>query len=226
MFQTIICIAGNDKRQDYLAEYLVKQGFTVHRYEEFTPEILKGTNLLIGPVTFFKNGKLLPHIEEACRNEKVSVLNYMSSEEFLIRNASLTAEGFLASLIQNTPFSLDEANILLLGMGRCGKAIAKLLNHFDCHVDTYDQVPNIIKSADTYNVVINTIPAPVISRSHLEGLQPGCILFEIASAPGGFDREAVRELQLVLIDCPGIPGKISPQSAGYAIGQYIISYLD
>lgn len=226
MFQITICVMGEDKRQDYLAQYLQEQGFIVKRHARFSPAILVGADILIGPVTIYKNGKLLPEIEEACNKEKVSVLNYMASEDFLLRNAELTAEGFLALLIQNTPFSLKEANILLLGLGRCGKALKKLLGKMDAHVDAYDVVPDKIPTAQSYRVVINTIPAPVISRDHLETFHPDCILFDIASAPGGFDKEAVEELALNLITCPGIPGKFSPQSAGYAIGESAIGFLN
>lgn len=226
MFPITICVVGEDTRQDYLADYLRMQGFPVHRHTAFSPDILSNVDILIGPVTFYKDGKLCPEIEDACYKKGVSVLNYMASEEFLLQNAQLTAEGFLSLLIQHTPFSIREANILLLGLGRCGKALEQLLRKLDCKIDAYDKIPDKIPNAQYYHVVINTIPAPVISSTHLERFHPHCILFDIASSPGGYDKAAVESLSLTLISCPGIPGKYSPQSAGYAIGQSTIAFLN
>lgn len=221
-----ICVVGTDTRQEYLAAYLTEQGFLVKRQKQFAPRELLEVNLLIGPVSFYNGGKLLPGVEAVCKKKGITVFNYMACEEFLLRNTQLTAEGFLSLFIQNTPFCLEEANVLLLGTGRCGKAIHRLLGQFSCFIGAFDKVPKKIDDAGSYNVVINTIPAPVITGKHLQSLNRNCILFEIATAPGGFDREAVCELGLTLIDCPGIPGKLSPQSAGYAIGQCAISRLN
>lgn len=225
MLQTI-CVVGTDNRFDYLSEYLIQQGFSVVRYDTFSPEIVEGVDLLIGPVTFYKNSKLLPEIEAACRKEKVPVLNYMVSHEFLLQNARLTAEGFLSILIQNTPFSIFNAPILLLGMGRCGNAIYKLLKSIGVSVDAYDTVPNVLENPTSYSVVINTIPAQVITKDFLKSLDKNCILFDIATSPGGYEKDSVNDLGLRLICCPGIPGKTAPQSAGYAIGETAISYLN
>ncbi len=225
MFPSTICIVGIDKRFDYLAIYLKEQGFLISRHDTFSPEAIVGVDLLIGPFTMYTKGKLLPEIEAACTKERVPILNYMASEDFLVKNAALTAEGFLSYLIKETPFSLSEAHILLLGLGRCGKALSKLLNLLCPHVDAIDMVPDILPHSN-YNVVINTIPAPVISKDTLLDLKPDCILFDISSAPGGFDLEAVAELGLTRIACPQIPGKTCPQSAGIAIGEAAISYLN
>ncbi|MDR2043407.1 MAG: hypothetical protein LBQ15_03390 [Clostridium sp.] len=233
MPQTAIGVIGADTRQDYLARYLAERGFTVCRREEFSPEILEEVQLLIGPVTFYKNGQLIREIAEACKRdtlrqsaEKGTVLNYMACEDFLLRNAALTAEGFLSILIASTPFSLEEARILLLGLGRCGKALESVLERFPCRVTASDQIPEKISPEEAYNVVVNTIPAQVIKREHLNSLPKDCILFDLASAPGGYDREAVKELGLSFFHCPGIPGKMSPQSAGYAIGRCAVRYLE
>lgn len=226
MNKATICIVGKDKRQDYLASYLASCGFIVRRYDEFSPDILPGVNMLIGPVTFYRNNKLLPEIKEACIKEDVSVLNYMACEDFLLCNAKLTAEGFLVTLIQNTPFTLNEADILLLGLGRCGNALNTLLSKLDCKIDAYDTVEAVPKSINSYNVVINTIPNSVISEDFLRNCKSDCIFFDIASAPGGYDKNAIDKLNLTLINCPGIPGKTAPMSAGYAIGQCVLKNVN
>lgn len=226
MHNFTICVIGNDARQAYLAEYLEKQGMVVHTHNDWNPSYLEGCDLLIGPVGFYKDGKLLPEVNDACSRYHVPVVNYMSNREFLIANAELTAEGLLSYLITNTPFALNGANALVLGFGRCGSAIAKRLHVLGCRVDAYDLIPEQFEKPESYDFIINTIPAKVITEDILKPLRKDCILFDIATAPGGYDEDAVSSLGLTLIRCPGIPGITSPKSAGYAIGALAISYLN
>ena len=162
-----ICVIGDDARQAYLAEYLEKEGMLVHTHADWNPAYLENCDLLIGPVGFYKNGELLPDVHKACEQYHVPILNYMSSREFLIANAQITAEGLLAYLILNTPFALNGANALILGFGRCGSAIANRLHVLGCRVDAYDLLPDRFEKPESYDLVINTIPAVVITlRRH------------------------------------------------------------
>jgi hypothetical protein len=219
MAEQLVYVVGEDARQRFAAEYLEKLGYRVIYHESFQEQQMEGVSLLIGPVSFYQGGKLIPKIEAACQKYKVESLHYMAIEEFLLENAKLTAEGFLAYLIENTNFSLAESNILLLGRGRCGQALEKLLGKFSCYVDAYDVIPMELKVDNQYNVVINTIPAQVIGKQHLESLSQDCVLFDIASAPGGYEPEPLKSLDRHMIACLGIPGKLMPQSAGYCIGR-------
>lgn len=221
-----VCVVGTDSRQSYLAEYLRSEGHTALTYPDFKPEYLKGCDLLIGPVTFYQNGELIPEVSDACSLYHVPVLNYMSSREFLIANAELTAEGLLAYLIFNTPFSLFGSNALILGFGRCGSAIAKKLHALGCRVDAYDLVPTELEKPESYDFIINTIPATVLTEEILKPLRKDCILFDIVTTPGGYDEEAVSRLGLLLIRCPQIPGNTAPKAAGYSIGAQAVSYLN
>jgi dipicolinate synthase subunit A len=224
MNKPTVCVTGCDERQKYLAQCLQEQGITVVRQAEFDPGQLAGIDYLIGPVTLYRGGAISPEIKEACDKAGVKAVNYMNCEDFLLLNADLTAEGLLAIIIQNTDFSLINAHILILGQGRCGTAIHKLLSHFSSQIDIYDTVPAFF-SGTPYHIVINTIPAPVIRKEHLIQLGPDCIFFEIASPPGGFDQTAIKELGLTLITCPGIPGRYCPRSAANAIARAVLPEL-
>jgi len=226
MQQYSICVIGSDARQTYLSEYLEKEGMHVSYHPDWNPDYIKNHDLLIGPVDFYKDGELLSEVSEACALHHVPILNYMSNREFLITNAELTAEGLLSYLILNTPFTLNGANALILGFGRCGSAIAKRLHVLGCRVDAYDLIPEQFENPTSYDFIINTIPAKLINKDILNPLRQDCILFDIASVPGGFDEDAVCSLGRKLIRCPGIPGHTAPKTAGYAIGELALSYLN
>lgn len=221
-----ICIIGDDERQTYLSEYLEKEGMTVLKHPDWNPAYLEGCDLLIGPVSFYRKGELLPEVRDACAEYKVPILNYMSCREFLIANAELTAEGLLAYLILNTPFALQGSHALILGFGRCGSAIAKRLHALGCRVDAYDLVPKALEKPESYDFLVNTIPEIVLTEDILRPLRKSCLLFDIVTTPGGYDEDAVSRLGMTLIRCPAIPGKTAPKSAGYAIGAQAIGYLN
>lgn len=221
-----ICVIGDDARQAYLAEYLTKEGMQVKTYPDWDASYLADCDLLIGPVNFYHKGELRPEVHEACEKYHVPVLNYMSSREFLLANAELTAEGLLAYLILNTPFALNGANALVLGFGRCGAAIAKRLHALGCRVDAYDLIPEQLEKPESYDFLVNTIPAVVLTEKILSPLRKDCILFDIVTTPGGYDEAAVGKLGLKLIRCAAIPGNTAPKAAGYAIGAQAIGYLN
>lgn len=61
------------------------------------------------------------------------------------------------------------------------------------------------------DLLVNTVPAQVISREDLARLRKGTLL-ELASEPG-FDREAAAELELRPLYAPGLPGQFAPEAA-------------
>ena len=68
-----------------------------------------------------------------------------------------------------------------------------------------------------YDLVVNTIPAPVLTRRELEDLKPDCLILDLASKPGGVDWEAAQDLGVRAIPALGLPGKMTPVSAAAAI---------
>ena len=76
-----------------------------------------------------------------------------------------------------------------------------------------------------YDLVVNTIPAPVLTRRELEDLKPGCLILDLASKPGGVDQRAAGELGLTVIWALALPGKVAPVTAGAAIQTAIYNML-
>ena len=187
-------------------------------------DVLRPGQTLVG-------GGIPEHFSAACAGKQVTVIDLMEDEALIRANAALTAEGLLSMLIAQTPFSLTDRRFLILGFGRCGQEIAWLLSGFSAALTAYDHDPKRIGLATLqgfstdlsldYDVIINTIPAQVLTGQQLAQLPAHCMLFDIASAPFGFDLKTARELGLALIRCPGIPGAMMPQTAGELIGKSI-----
>lgn len=160
------------------------------------------------------------------------------SSAFAAENGLLTAEGLLSEIIRCTPFSLSDANVFLLGYGNCGSAIARLIKPLCRNIYLLEQEQEKQEQAkvDGINpicandfshilpqcqILINTIPAPVLEPTNQLKLHSSCHIFDIASAPFGFPADITEKCLLPYYRLPGIPGRFSPASAGKMIGKTI-----
>jgi len=73
-----------------------------------------------------------------------------------------------------------------------------------------------------FDLVVNTVPAPVLDEYRLKGLNKDCLLLDIASAPGGVDRAAAKRLGIPYIWALSLPGKTAPKTAAHIIQKSII----
>ena len=210
-------------------------------------ELLKPGQILVG-------GGIPDGVCHFCSQISVPVLDLMKDEAFVQKNAALTAEGLLSSLIGETPFSLQGCRMLLLGYGHCGQAIANVFEGTDfrgpkpgstlfgvsltvCEKDAHKlslarqnhlqalTPKELSAQALDYDLVVNTVPARILTDPQIERFPAHCVLFDIASAPFGFDPKAIRQKGLSLVQCPGIPSRIMPKAAGEAAGSIIIERM-
>ena len=75
--------------------------------------------------------------------------------------------------------------------------------------------------ANEFDILVNTIPSVVIDRRILENLNKNCMIIDVASAPYGVDYACAGELSINAMQCPSLPGKIVPKTAGEIIGNAI-----
>ena len=86
------------------------------------------------------------------------------------------------------------------------RATAEALGLNSCR---FEELPRLLEDVD---LLVNTVPAQVISREDLARLRKGTLLLELASEPG-FDREEAAELGLRPLYAPGLPGQFAPEAA-------------
>jgi dipicolinate synthase subunit A len=162
-----------------------------------------------------------------------NVYDYAFSEEFLIANAALTAESAVALAALELQITLLGANTLIVGYGRIAKPLARLLMAFGAHVTVaarrasdraYAKTlgcaaidTSEIFGAGAFDAVFNTVPERILGPHALDAFGPGCLLMELASAPGGFDPDAARARDIKVLHAGGLPGKYSPKSAAKII---------
>jgi dipicolinate synthase subunit A len=78
---------------------------------------------------------------------------------------------------------------------------------------------------DIYDVVINTVPAQLVNKHVIARFKEGVFLLELASEPGGFDKEAVKRSGIRFLRASGVPAKVAPVSAGKILLEEIAGRL-
>lgn len=261
-----IGIFAGDLRQHYIALYLEKMGMNtsyVYRFHECdmyvvpTPFTRDGKNInamlkenmsiddflaSLKPGNYVFGGNIPSYFVEKARQKNVLCHDFLKESDVAWANAYLTAEGLIAKIINETPFSLKEMCVFIIGYGKCGSTAARLLMPLCKKVFVYDHTPKHIHKAAAFgcvaldykdiennigdfDILINTVPKPVLNHQHYILSKKDCFFFEIASTPYGFDSEEIRTHNRHLITCPGIPGKTSPKTAGEIISKNILEYL-
>ena len=159
----------------------------------------------------------------------LSVCDLMARRDFTVGNAALTAEGAVGLLIRESPRSLWKGKALVTGWGRIARQLAPRLRALGCESwvaarkagdraeaegcglrsCSIDTLPELAGELD---FLVNTVPAPVISRETLTRLRPDAVLLELASEES-FDKTLAEELGLRAVFAPGLPGRSAPCAA-------------
>ena len=171
----------------------------------------------------------------------LQVCDLMTRRDFTVGNAALTAEGAAGLLIRESPRSLWRGRALVTGWGRVARQLGPRLRALGCEtwvaarkagdraeaegyglsVCTLDELPG---RAGELDFLVNTVPAPVISREVLERLRPDAVLLELASE-AGFDKALAEELGLRTVYAPGLPGRSAPCAAACLIRDTIYAVI-
>lgn len=163
------------------------------------------------------------------------VIDLMKDEELAQKNVIPTVEGIVKIIIENTDVTIDASNIAVLGFGRIGKRLSKILKMMGANVYCVDnkkeEVANIelsgynvienICADEVFDVVINTVPKMIIGEKELTKLGKDTLIIDVASKPGGVDYKYANKNNYRVIQALGIPGKIAPVTAAKYIQEIV-----
>ena len=240
-----------DRRVQEVAKLLNNRGYNVFDFEDNLINISNNDVCIVSPAYKWKKEILLKiksgvtvfgsKLQDELKNyvNNINYISLMDIEDFVIENAKLTAEGFLADLIINTDKSLFEQKILILGNGRVAKTVWYLLYKLGVNFDVSmrrESEFNLSKLIANksylgesykdfllqYDIVVNTIPAKLFSLEDEKYFKKGSVLFELASKK--CLEENFEKIKYVL--CPALPSKYTPKSAGKLIYNEVIKYLE
>ena len=237
---TFYC-AGNSRALYYAAAFLMEEGAVFVPCPDHTV-----THLLLPVPSFEKDGSIkgggdlteilsqLPstvtviggnlHRPELAEYDVVDLLD---DPRYLARNASITAHCALELALAKLPITLEKCPVLIVGWGRIGKCLAKLLNGLGACVTVaarkesrrvmiealgYKSQPIEGIHTENYRLIINTVPAMVLPSVSGTGLK-----IDLASVPGMAGRD--------ILYARGLPGLLAPESSGDLIAQITMQWI-
>lgn len=186
--------------------------------------------------TIVMGGCFSPEQQKILTERGIRYLDFMEDEVVTEENAVATAEGAIAELVQNCPYNIEGSKIIVTGYGCCGKAIAKKLGALGARVTVLARRSEIRKQAkqDGFYAVdfafgpeeamgavmlVNTVPAPVVTRLIIRELPRDAYILDIASYPGGTDFACAKESGISADLVLGIPGRFSPKASAYILAR-------
>ena len=209
----------------------------IDRLMERTPEL-----------TLF-GGKLPAGLTEVYPDRAV---DYYENPVLQLRNAYVTAEAALMTAMELTDRTLRDTSVAVLGYGRIGKHLARLLHVLGADVTVCarreeslfeaaaegchpllitEEVPHhgLAPLGRNHAILFNTVPAPLLSRELLCGMERDTLFIDLASAPFGVSdgdvREATARSGLRYLRAPSLPGSYAPRDAGRIIAECVLDTL-
>ncbi len=194
------------------------------------------------------NGKTLiaGNITEPVRNildeKSIVYIDLLKREEFSVLNTIATAEGTIQIAMEETQRTVHGRNVLIMGFGRIGKVLSKMLSGIGAKVycearknediawiKAYGYEPihlnDLDKHLGKFDIIINTIPFQILDNDRLELLKKDVLIIDLASNPGGVDRKAAKEKNVKLVWALSLPGKVAPVTSAEFIKETLYHAL-
>ena len=205
-----------------------EKGVTIRIDDELLQRFPARTPLFIGMAR--------PVVREVAERHSIQVIETAEDDEIAILNSIPTAEGAIQIAMEELPITLHNSRSIVLGFGRCGLTLARMLQGLGARVrviarnpaqlaramemglDTAD-LPDLGQMVRAADVVFNTVPALLLTGEILQQMPRSTLIVDIASAPGGVDYAAATDLGVKAILALGLPGKVAPVTAGSILGR-------
>jgi dipicolinate synthase subunit A len=158
---------------------------------------------------------------------ETKVIDLLKREELTVLNTIATAEGTIQIAMEESTKTLHGSKILVMGFGRVSKILSNMLKGIGAEV--YCETRTTVNCAwikaygyntilldeldeelNKFDVIINTIPHIILNKERLKKVKKDCIIIDIASNPGGVDRNSAKELGIKMIWALSLPGRVAP----------------
>ena len=191
-------------------------------------------------------GRMTAEVRALARERHIRLYDCTEREEFAVANAVPTAEGALALAMAEIPYTIRGARCLILGYGRIGRVLAHTLSALGADVTAAARKKETLAwiRADgntalpfsaladgngeplSYELVFNTVPQEVVTAAVLRRMPREVLIIDLASAPGGVDREYAKEHDRRVVWALTLPGRTAPVTAGEILSDTVLSILD
>jgi len=183
-------------------------------------------------------GVAKPYLKELASKRGNRLIEIADLDDVAILNSIPSAEGAIQIAMEETLITIHGSNSFVLGFGRCGITLARMLKGLgakttvaarksadiariieaDLNPVTFLELEEKIGEAD---IIFNTAPTLVLDEKVLKRVSPEAVIIDIASSPGGTDFQGAADLGIKALLAPGLPGKVAPKTAGLILAKVI-----
>ena len=166
--------------------------------------------------------------------ERFHVIDLNADERLALRNAHYTAEGAVMGAMERLPCALSECPTLVIGYGRVGRALCRVLRGMGARVTVAARRKEAREEArlrgaeavdlramrerlTNWRLILSTPPERVLDAADVCRARKDALLIDLSSPPYGVDLEAALAAGIDARREPGLPGRCCPQSAGEAL---------
>lgn len=224
---------------------LSPDGITLNCTKEDKPSlrsIFLAASEICGTAARVYAGAVKERSREIAASFGIDLIDYGAMEEIALENAVPTAEGAVETAMQAMNVTVRGSRFAVIGYGRCGSELARLLKAMGAEVCgiarsgkdrakmrndgiTPLSFESLITAVNGAEITFNTVPFNVFDCHTLSLLNEGRVIVELASAPGGVDRECAARYGVRVIHAPSLPGKYAPKTAAEIIARALIPSL-
>lgn len=187
-------------------------------------------------------GKPEARVRDAAAAGGHTLIDLLERDDFALLNAVPTAEGAICEAIQAANVTLAGSKVIVIGYGRTGQVLAHRLQGLAARVWVAARSPHHRAAARAMGLeaaamedlplqvadasfIFNTVPALVVTREVINACPDDLVIVDIASEPGGVDRAYAERRGLIWCWPLGIPGRVSPRTAGRILHDMVHTLL-
>jgi dipicolinate synthase subunit A len=177
-----------------------------------------------------------PALKSVAENMGIQLIETITLNEITILNSIPSAEGAIQMAMEATTITIHGSESMVLGLGRCGWTLARMLQGIGAHVTGVARKPsNLARAVEMgfhavhfsdledeigrAEIIFNTVPHLILDRVMLEKVARDAVIVDLASIPGGTDFEYAQMLGIKALLAPGLPGIVAPKTAGRILAQ-------
>jgi len=198
---------------------------------------------LIKPEQIFFSGLIKANVSAIAKKYDVNCVDILKWEELALLNAIPTAEGALKIAIENTDFTLHGSNVMIVGYGRIGKVLCKMLSGIGANVYPvvkerheaalargYGYSPVLFgdmnASLADMNIIFNTVPQIIFDKKNIKFIDSDCLFVDVSSAPHGINNNFAKKAGINVLFAGSLPGAVAPKTAANYILETIYDYIN
>ncbi|WP_163971269.1 dipicolinic acid synthetase subunit A [Oceanobacillus halotolerans] len=208
---------------------------TIQLTEDWFSQLRKNTMIFTGIAN--------DYLEKVSAHGNLSLIPLLDRDDVAIYNSIPTAEGTIMMAIEHTDYTIHDSRVIVTGFGRVGHTVSNKFSALGAKVSVasnsikelaritemgLEAIP--LKDLHYYthrcDILINTIPAHVITKKSIQHLPTHALIYDLASKPGGTDFDYAEQRGIKAILAKSLPGVVAPKTAGKIIADVIIQFME